>query len=464
MSDLQYGRDEAREIVIVGGGFGGIYCALELEKLLHRELRAELVKITLIARDNFFLFTPMLHEVAAGDLNPAHIVNPIHRLLKVTDFFCGEVESVDLPNKRVCVRHGGALGAHEHAHTLTYDQLVLAPGSVADFAGVPGVAQNALTMRTLGDAIALRGRLIETLELADADCFAQMREPLLTVVIAGGGFSGVETAGAVNDFLRDAVRHYYHLKAECVRVVLVHSGARVLPELGEKLGDYATGELGKNGIEVRLNARVAGYEAGVVVLSDGERIASRTLVWTVGNAPAPMLGMLPTMTGRGRVRVNENLEIPEWPGVWALGDAAHAVDENGAAYPPTAQHALRQGKVVARNIAATLRGTAKEPFRFKTLGQLATIGKRAGVADVMGAQFSGILAWAMWRAIYLAKLPRFEKKVRVVLDWTLDLFFARDVVQLSSSVGRSIEGVEGVEKAEEKESQPAAEPVAVMMK
>ncbi len=245
MSDLQYGRDDAREIVIVGGGFGGLYAALELERLLQRELKAGLVKITLIARDNFFLFTPMLHEVAAGDLNPAHIVNPIHCLLKQTDFFCGEVESFDLAHKRVCVRHGGALRSHEHTHTLTYDSLVLAPGSAASFGDVPGVSAVALTMRTLGDAIALRGRLIDALEVADADCFAQMRAPLLTVAIAGGGFSGVETAGAVNDFLRDAVRQYHHLKAQSVRVVLIHSGPRVLPELGEKLGDYATAELRK---------------------------------------------------------------------------------------------------------------------------------------------------------------------------------------------------------------------------
>ena len=439
MSDLQYGRDEAREIVIVGGGFGGVYAALELEKLLKNELRAGLVKITLIARDNFFLFTPMLHEVAAGDLNPAHIVNPLHRLLTHTNFFCGEVESVDLPAKRLSVRHGGALSSHSHAHVLQYDQLVLAPGSAASFAGVPGVAENALTMRTLGDAVQLRGRLIETLEIADADCFAQMRAPLLTIVIAGGGFSGVETAGAVNDFLRDAVKHYAHLKNESVRVVLVHSGERVLPELGEKLGDYATKELGKAGIEVHLNARVAAYENGEVVLNNGERIPAQTLVWTVGNAPAPILGMLPCATEKGRIKVNEHLEIAEWPGVWALGDACHALDENGAPYPPTAQHALRQGKVVGHNIAATLRGTPKKAFRFKTLGQLATIGRRAGVANVMGFQFSGILAWAMWRAIYLAKLPRFEKKVRVALDWTLDLFFSRDLVQLSSPVGRGVE-------------------------
>ena len=439
MSDLQYGRDDAREIVIVGGGFGGLYAALELEKLLGRELRAGLLKITLVARDNFFLFTPMLHEVAAGDLNPAHIVNPIHCLLKHTNFFCGEVESVDLAQKRLCVRHGGALRSHEHTHTLTYDSLILAPGSAASFGDVPGVAAVALTMRTLGDAIALRGRLIDALEVADADCFAQMRAPLLTVVIAGGGFSGVETAGAVNDFLRDAVRQYHHLSAQSVRVVLIHSGPRVLPELGEKLGDYATAELRKNGVEIHLGARVAAYEEGAVVLDNGERIPTETLVWTVGNAAHPLLSRLPTRSERGRLIVNENLEIPEWPDVYALGDAAHALDENGKPYPPTAQHALRQGKVVAHNIAAGLRGTPKEAFRFVTLGQMATIGKRAGVANVMGVQFSGILAWAMWRTIYLSKLPRFEKKLRVALDWTLDLFFARDVVRLSSPVAQMTE-------------------------
>ena len=253
--------------------------------------------------------------------------------------------------------------------------------------------------------------------------------------IAGGGFSGAETAGAVNDFLRDAVKHYHNLSADRVRVVLVHSGERVLPELGEKLGDYATKELGKTGVEVKLHARVAAYEDDCVVLDTGERIPAHTLVWTVGNAPHPILGMLPCATEKGRIKVNGHLEIPEWPGVWSLGDACHALDENGAPYPPTAQHALRQGKVVAGNIAASLRGTEKKVFRFKTLGQMATIGRRAGVANVMGVQISGVLAWAMWRAIYLSKLPRLEKKTRVLLDWILDLVFARDLVQLSSPVG-----------------------------
>ena len=438
MADLEYGGDGAHEIIIVGGGFGGLYCALELERKLRHELQNDLVRVTLIARDNFFLFTPMLHEVAAGDLDSAHIVNPLHKLLKRVNFFCGEVESVDLLGKTLHVRHGDALGVRAHGHVLTFDQLVLAPGSVASFHDIAGVAENALTMRTLGDAVVLRARLIETLEFADADCFAQMRAPLLTVVVAGGGFSGAETAGAVNDFLRDAVRHYSHLGPDTVRVVLVHSGPRLLPELGDKLGDYATKKLMQNGIEVKLNARVASYQENCVVLRDGESIASHTLIWTVGNAPHPMLKTLPCPTEKGRVNVNEFLEVAEWPGVWAVGDASYALDENGEPYPPTAQHALRQGKVVAQNIVAGLRGEPKQPFRFKTLGQMATIGKRAGVANILGVQFSGFPAWVVWRTIYLFKLPRFEKKVRVALDWTLDLFFSRELVQISSPVNATI--------------------------
>ena len=430
MADLEYERGAAREILIVGGGFGGLYAALELEKLLKRELKNGQVRVTLISRDNFFLFTPMLHEIAASDLDASHIVNPLHKLLQRTDFFCGEVESVDLENRRVTVRHG-VPSAGTHTHALTYDDLVLAPGSVAGFHDVPGVEENALTMRTLGDAVKLRSRLIETLETANADCFAQMRVPLLTIVVAGGGFSGVETAGAINDFLRAAVKHYRHLKNETVRVVLVHSGERVLPELGEKLGHYATEKLQQQGVEVRLNARVASAEADCVVLSDDTRITAHTLVWTVGNAPHPIVGSLPCATEKGRIRVNEFLEVEKWPQVWALGDGAFACDENGEPYPPTAQHALRQGKVVARNIAAHLRKGEKTPFRFKTLGQLAAIGRRTGVANVMGVHFSGFAAWFLWRTIYLWKLPRLEKKVRVALDWTLDLLFSKDLVQIS---------------------------------
>ena len=434
MNEPKEKREGVKEILILGGGFGGVYAAMELEKLLKDELQSGEIHVTLVAHDNFFLFTPMLHEVVASDLDASHIVNPLHKLLKGVDLFCGAVDEIDLPNRGVRVSHEAPGGAERHSHVLPYDHLILALGSVASFENVPGAEECALTMRTLGDAVALRNRIIDTLEVADSECFAAMRTPLLTFVVAGGGFSGVETAGAVNDFLHDAIKLYPHLTEKNLRVVVVHSGQHVLPELGEKLGKYATQKLRDHGIEVLLESRVASATASCVTLKDESVIPAQTLIWTVGNAINPLLGALPCATTRGRVCVNENLEVPEWPGVWVLGDAAYAIDPNTEKpYPATAQHALRQGKVVAGNVVASLRGKNKKPFRFKTLGQLATIGRRAGVASVFGFQFSGFPAWFMWRTIYLAKLPRFEKKLRVALDWTLDLFFSKDLVQISTS-------------------------------
>jgi NADH dehydrogenase len=258
-----------------------------------------------------------------------------------------------------------------------------------------------------------------------------MRVPLLTFVVAGGGFSGVETAGAINDFLREAIKSYPHLSALTLRVVLVHSGERVLPELSEKLSQYATRKLEQHGIEVRLNTRVASAEDDCITLSDGTRIAAHTLMWTVGNAANPLLADLPCVTERGRVCVDEYLEAISSPGVWALGDGAHALDENGEPYPATAQHALRQGKVVACNIAASLSGEPKTRFRFKSLGQMATIGRRTGRGANFWLPIIAVLwpGW-MWRTDLSAKLPRLEKTcARVALDCTPDQFFSKDLVQ-----------------------------------
>ena len=440
MTEPKTPRPGAKEILILGGGFGGVYAAMELEKLLAYELEHGDIHVTLVCRDNFFLFTPMLHEVAASDLDASHIVSPLHKLLKRVDFFCGDIDEIDLPHRSVRVSHHLPGGEERHSHDLPYDHLILALGSVASFHGTPGASERALTMRTLGDAVALRNRLIESLEVADSECFAAMRTPLLSFVIAGGGFSGVETAGAVNNFLRDAIKCYPHLTTRNLRVTVVHSGKHVLPELGEKLGQYATKKLREHGVTVLLEARVSSADAHSVTLEDGTVLPAQTLIWTVGNAINPLLGELPCAATKGRVCVNENLEVPEWPGVWVLGDAAYAIDPNtNEPYPATAQHALRQGKVVAQNIVASLRGDKKKPFRFKTLGQLATIGRRSGVASVMGVQFSGFPAWFMWRTIYLMKLPRFEKKLRVALDWTLDLFFSKDLVQFSTPTARAME-------------------------
>jgi NADH:ubiquinone reductase (H+-translocating) len=410
-------------IVILGGGFGSIYAALRLEKSLARGVALE---VTLVNRENFFLFTPMLHEVAASDLDMTHIVNPIRALLRRVRFVEGEVEAIDLEARRVVVSHGG----DGHRHEIEYDHLVIALGAVTNFYGLPGVEERALTMKSLGDAIALRNRLIECLEEADPEC-CRDKAPLLTFVVAGGGFAGVETVAAVNDFLREALQFYPNLAEAQLRVVLVHDGPVILPELGEPLGIYAQRKLTERKVEIRVDTKIAGMSETGVKLGDGTMIPAKTLVWTAGTAPNPLLGTLPCRKERGRVVANAYMEVDGWPGVWALGDGAVIPDPHtGKPYPPTAQHALRQGRVLAENILAAIRGGQKRPFVFKTVGLLASIGKRTGVARILGVNFSGFVAWWLWRTIYLSKLPRLEKKVRVALDWLLDVVFSKDLVQL----------------------------------
>jgi NADH dehydrogenase len=420
-----------KHVVILGGGFGGVYAAIEFEKTLARDAD---VDVTLVNRENFFLFTPMLHEVASSDLDMTNIVNPIRKLLRRVEFFHGEVVSIDLEQKQIRVIHGQT----RHGHTLPYDHLVLALGSVTNFYNLPGLAERALTMKTLGDAIYLRNRMIAHLEEANFECAAALRKPLLTFVVAGGGFAGVETIAGMNDFLREALPFYPHLQAEMLRLVLVHSGQVILPELGEQLGRYAHEKLSARGVEIRTGVKVVELSDDEVCLNDGTRITSSTLVWTAGTAPNPLLATLPCQTKGGRVLVNECLEVPGWPGVWALGDCALVPDPlTGGSHPPTGQHALREAKAAARNVTATFRGTAKQPFRFKTIGQLAAIGRRTGVARILGFNFSGVIAWSLWRTIYLSKLPRIEKKVRVVLDWMLDLLFSKDLVQFQTVRGQA---------------------------
>jgi NADH dehydrogenase len=415
--------DGRTRIVILGGGFGGIYAALRLERELARGAPLE---VTLVNRDNFFLFTPLLHEVAASDLDMTDIVSPIRQLLRRVKFVQGEVDTMDLEGRRVVLAHGG----DGHPHELPYDHVIIAMGAVTAFHGLPGVEARAFTMKSLGDAIALRNRLIECLEEADPEC-CRAKMPLLTFVVAGGGFAGVETVAAMNDFVRAALRYYPNLTEGQLRVVLVHNGPFLLPELGERLGTYAQRKLTERHVEIRVGSRIAGMSEDGVRLADGTLIPARTLVWTAGTAPNPLLETLPCRKERGRVVADPFLEVPGWPGVWALGDCAVVADpRTGQPYPPTAQHALRQGRIVAENILATIRGAPRKPFVFETIGLLASIGHRTGVARIMGVNFSGFVAWWLWRTIYLAKLPRIEKKVRVALDWLLDVVFSKDLVQL----------------------------------
>lgn len=404
-----------------------MYAALEFERAL---ARGAALDVTLVNHDNFFLFTPMLHEVAASDLDSSNIVSPIRKLLRRVTFFHGEIETVDLEHQRVGVSHG-----HEpHCHTLPYDHLVLALGSTTNFFDIPGLAQRAFTMRSLSDAILLRNHLIANLEEADFACGPAVRSGLLNFVVAGGGFAGVETIAAMNDFLREAIRFFPHLREAMLRVTLVSSLPVILPELGEKLGTYAQRKLTEQQVEIYANCKVTAVTDHDVTLSNGTTVPTNTLVWTAGISPHALLATLPCHKEKGRVLVNEYLDVPGWTGVWALGDCALVPDrKTGTFHPPTAQHALREGKLAAQNILATLRGEPMKPFVYSTLGLLAPIGKRTGVANILGINFSGFLAWWLWRTIYLLKLPRFEKKLLVALDWTLDVLFSKDLVHFRTT-------------------------------
>jgi NADH dehydrogenase len=413
--------DKKSRVLILGGGFAGLYAALEFERWKNSD-----IEVTLVNRDNFFLFTPMLHEIAASDLDMTNIVNPVRKMLRHVDFFAGDVESINLKKRAVLVSHG----FDHHTHTLEYDHLVLALGSTTNFFKLPGLEERALTMKSLGDAIQLRNRIIAHLEEADTECAAKDREALLTFVVAGGGFAGVETVASINDFLHDVLPFYPLLKPEMLRVVLVHPGDYILPELGEDLGSYADKKLRARGVEIRCKTRVSGVTPSKVRLNDGTELASFTLIWTAGASPNPTIDLLDCAKERGRLKVDQFLSVGTLPGVWAVGDCALVPDlTTGAFCPPTAQHAVREGKVLAHNILAEIRGTAKKPFKFRTIGQLASIGRRTGVAQILGFKFSGFLAWFLWRGIYWSKLPRTEKKVRVAIDWLLDLLFTKDFTQ-----------------------------------
>ena len=422
MIDQLPDKSGKRRIVILGGSFGGVYAAIHLEKLL---ARVDAVEICLVSRDNFFLFTPMLHEIAASDLEITNIVNPLRKLLRKVEVLVGDVNQIDLPNRRVLISRG----YRNDSKQIDYDHLVIALGSITNFYDIPGLAGLAVAMKSLRDAIQLRAQIIRHLEEANSECNLADRQSLLTFVVAGGGFAGVETVAALNDFVREALPFYPNLSEDMLRVMLVHSGPEILPELGESLGRYAEKVLARRGVEIRLKTRVRSVTESKVFLAGGVSIPSRTLVWTAGTAPSPIISSLPCAKERGRLLVNQFLGVPDWPDVWAVGDCAFVPDirNPGQSHPPTAQHAIREGRVVAQNIAAALLGRPLRPFSFKTIGLLASIGRRMGVARILGFNFSGFSAWWMWRTVYLSKLPGLDKKVRVAFDWTLDLLFPKDV-------------------------------------
>jgi NADH:ubiquinone reductase (H+-translocating) len=417
-------RMKETRVVIAGGGFAGLSAAMYLDKTLARR---EGTKVTLISRENFILFTPMLHEVAAGDLHPGDIVNPIRRILRHVKFVEADVEAIDLSGRHIHCRGGVAKLGLE----FEFDHLLLTLGSETSFFDLPGVSEWAVTMKSLFDAAMLRNRVLALLEEATLEKDAGRRRQLLTFVTAGGGFSGTETTGAINDFVRETMRYYPDLSEELIRVVVIHPGKFLLPELGEELGNYAERKLRERKVEVIKGTRVASYDGSLVTLTDGKSIPTSTLIWTAGVKPSPVIATLPCQKEHGRLLVSEYLAVTGVPGLWAAGDcAAVPILNTEKFHPPTAQHGLREGLVAAKNIAAAVLDRPLKSFTFATPGQLATIGRRTGVAMLFGIKFSGFIAWCLWRSIYLMKLPRLAKKLRVMVGWTLDLLFSRDIEQM----------------------------------
>lgn len=417
-------RGPAGQLVILGGGFAGVSAAQRLEQLLRRRRD---VRVVLVSQSNYLLFTPLLAEVAGGELEAQHIGVPLRAALPHTDVRRAEVTAIDTGERLVWVRSSAA-GTLE---PIRYDQLVLALGSVPDYRGLQGLDAHAFAFKTLDDAVRLRNHVIGTLERADGEPDAAQRRRLLTFVVAGAGFAGAEVMIQLCDFVRNVRRFYQHVRPEDLRFVLVHSGRRILPELDASLAGYAHAKLNARGIEVRLNTRVDSLTGDAVILDNGPRVPTRTLVWTAGNRPHPAVRMLRCEHNRAGGVIDETtLRVKGLSGVWAVGDCAEVPDlSNGnAPCPPTAQHAVRQGAAVADNLVRTLGGSPPRPFRYRAQGALVGLGRHSAVASWRGRRMSGLLAWGLWRGVYLGKLPGLEKKIRVAADWTLDLFFPRDTV------------------------------------
>jgi NADH:ubiquinone reductase (H+-translocating) len=420
-----------KRIVILGGGFAGMKTAESLEEQFRTDPS---VSITLVNETNALLFTPMLAEVAGSSLEPSHISTPLRSSLPRTEFIRGTVTSIDFERRRVMLSGASAVQVQSE---IPYDQLVLALGAVSNYLGMANVEKLAFNFKSLLDAIRIRNRVIEMFECADAEPDEARRRSLLTFVIAGGGFAGVELAGALNDFARGILADYPNCQASDLSVILVHARDRILPELSESLGRYAQKRMEIRGVIFRLNARLSNVRPGAVILSDGE-VHAETLVWTAGTAPNPILKSLPVERDkRGAVIVDKTLAVKGHPGLWALGDCAAVVDaQTDKPCPPTAQFALREAVTLAHNIAAQLEGRPLKGFHFDSLGALCVVGHQTACAELTvpwarskSMRFSGLLAWAMWRGIYLGKLPGLERKIRVLMDWTVELFFPRDVVQ-----------------------------------
>jgi NADH dehydrogenase len=412
-----------KSILILGGGFAGVYTA----RLLGSMLRPDEASVTLINRENYSVYQPMLPEVISGTIGFTDVVSPIRQLSPRTELITREVENIDLKNKVVTV----SPGFRPRSLEIPYDYLVIALGGITDYSGMPGLLEHAKPFRTLADALNLRSHLIHVLEEAEFEPDPQFREKLLTFVVAGGGFSGVEVIAELHDFVHHVKGNYPRLRSEKMRCVLVHSGDRILPEITPRLAVFAHKLLAKRGIEIRLLDRLVTATSERAILKSALEIPTKTIISTVPSAIAPVLTKLNCAKDKHRLQVNRRLELVGYEGqVWALGDCASIVTKSGNPVPPTAQHATREAKTAAGNIAACLRGEDGSEFDFEGLGKLGSLGRYSAVAEILGIHVSGLPAWFLWRTIYLMKMPSLYRKVRIGLDWMVALVFQPDLVQV----------------------------------
>ena len=464
-----------QHILILGSGFGGIEVLRRLQMGFRNNKNN--VDVSLVSRDNFLLFTPMLPEVSTGRIETRHIVTPVRAFIndnkssKYFRFHEADIESIDLGKKRAIISHHigrqttgsrdnndsdlehnqritqqESLELHhlhqpeyKHRHLLYYDYLVISLGSDTNFFGIDDIRKNALTMKDIDDAITIRNHVLDMLKQADLErSDVELRKKLLTFVVVGGGFNGIETVGELNDFVRETVREYYkNIYMTEIRVIMINASDRILEQVDEDLSMWALQKLESRGVEFIMNSQVKGATLNSVKLDSGKIIDTNTIIWSAGVTPSKLIADLDCQHDKHhRIICNDHLELKGYEGsVYAVGDCASILDHNtGRPYPPTAQHALRQAMIAAYNLANEIKGkkNTKKSFNYKTRGMMAEIGNRTGVATMFGGRIKlhGFIAWWLWRTFYLSNLPTTKKKLRVMTDWTMDLFFKPDVAKI----------------------------------
>ncbi|MFJ8360811.1 NAD(P)/FAD-dependent oxidoreductase [Streptomyces sp. NPDC093984] len=423
-------------ILIVGGGYVGLYTALRLQRKLKAELRRGEAEIVVVSPDPYMTYQPFLPEAAAGAISPRHVVVPLRRVLPDCHVLIGEATAIDHAKRIATI---STLSSEETGQTeqIAYDELVLAPGSISRTLPIPGLADHGIGFKTVEEAIGLRNHVIEQMDIASSTRDPAIRDAALTFVFVGGGFAGVEALGELEDMARYAARYYHNVKPEDMRWILVEASDRILPEVGEEMGRYTVTELRRRNIDVRLETRLESCADRVAVLSDGSRFPTRTVVWTAGVKPHPILAAtdLP-LNERGRLKCTPQLTVDGVTHAWGAGDAAAVPDvtaeEPGRETAPNAQHALRQAKVLGDNIVHALRDEPLETYAHKYVGSVASLGLHKGVAHVYGRKLKGWPAWFMHRTYHLSRVPTFNRKARVMAEWTLAGLFKREIVSLGS--------------------------------